>query len=73
MLMNPTIATLKGLKLHGMLQALEEQQQTPAIHALACCCASHSSSIQSDAFTIAAYHNEVVIPATSATTMACVK
>jgi hypothetical protein len=35
MLMNPTIETLKGLKLHGMLQALEEQQQTPAIHALA--------------------------------------
>ena len=34
MLTNPTSETLKGLKLHGMLQALEEQQQTPAIQAL---------------------------------------
>jgi DNA replication protein DnaC len=34
MLKNPTSETLKGLKLHGMLQALEEQQQTPAIQAL---------------------------------------
>jgi DNA replication protein DnaC len=34
MLTNPTIETLKSLKLHGMLQALEEQQQTPAIQAL---------------------------------------
>jgi hypothetical protein len=34
MLTNPTIETLKGLKLHGMIEALEEQQ-TPAIHALA--------------------------------------
>ena len=34
MLTNPTIETLKGLKLHGMQQALEEQQQTPAIQAL---------------------------------------
>src|SRR5258708_7517425 len=30
-----SIVTLKSLKLHGMIQALEEQQQTPAIHALA--------------------------------------
>src|ERR1700722_20037823 len=35
MLTNPTIETLKSLKLHGMIQALEEQQQTPAVHALA--------------------------------------
>jgi DNA replication protein DnaC len=34
MLTNPTMETLKGLKLHGMLQALEEQQQTPTIQAL---------------------------------------
>jgi hypothetical protein len=34
MLTNPTIETLKSLKLHGMLQALEEQQQTPAIQVL---------------------------------------
>ena len=34
MLMNPTLETLKGLKLHGMLEALEEQQQTPNIQAL---------------------------------------
>jgi DNA replication protein DnaC len=34
MLSNPTIETLKSLKLQGMIQALEEQQQTPAIHAL---------------------------------------
>src|SRR6185312_16287401 len=30
MLTNPTIETLKALKLYGMLEALEEQQQTPA-------------------------------------------
>ena len=34
MLTNPTIETLKSLKLHGMVDALEEQQQTPAIQAL---------------------------------------
>ena len=34
MLTNPTIETLKALKLHGMIEALEEQQQNPAIHAL---------------------------------------
>ena len=34
MLTNPTIETLKSLKLHGLLEALEEQQQTPAVHAL---------------------------------------
>src|ERR1700728_4948000 len=34
MLTHPTIETLKSLKLHGMIQALEEQQQTPAVHAL---------------------------------------
>jgi DNA replication protein DnaC len=34
MLTNPTIETLKTLKLYGMLEALEEQQQTPAIQAL---------------------------------------
>jgi DNA replication protein DnaC len=34
MLMNPTIETLKSLKLHGLLEALEEQQRTPAVHAL---------------------------------------
>jgi DNA replication protein DnaC len=34
MLTNPTIETLKSLKLHGMIQALEEQQENPAIHAL---------------------------------------
>jgi hypothetical protein len=34
MLSNPTIETLKSLKLQGMIQSLEEQQQTPAIHAL---------------------------------------
>jgi DNA replication protein DnaC len=34
MLTNPTIETLKSLKLHGMLEALEEQQQTPTVHAL---------------------------------------
>jgi hypothetical protein len=34
MLTNPTIETLKSLKLHGMMEALEEQQQTPAIQAL---------------------------------------
>lgn len=35
MLTNPTIETLKGLKLHGMIEALEEQQRNPAIQALA--------------------------------------
>ena len=34
MLTNPTIETLKSLKLHGMIEALEEQQQTPTIQAL---------------------------------------
>jgi DNA replication protein DnaC len=34
MLTNPTIETLKTLKLYGMLEALEQQQQTPAIQAL---------------------------------------
>jgi DNA replication protein DnaC len=34
MLTNPTIETLKSLKLHGLLEALEEQQRTPAVHAL---------------------------------------
>ena len=34
MLTNPTIETLKSLKLHGMIEALEEQQQTPAIQGL---------------------------------------
>jgi len=34
MLTNPTIETLKTLKLQGMLEALEEQQQTPSIQAL---------------------------------------
>jgi DNA replication protein DnaC len=34
MLTNPTLETLKSLKLHGMLEALEEQQQTPTIQAL---------------------------------------
>ena len=34
MLTNPTIETLKTLKLYGMLEALEEQQQTPAVQAL---------------------------------------
>jgi len=33
-LTNPTIETLKALKLYGMLEALEQQQQTPAIQAL---------------------------------------
>lgn len=35
MLTNPTIETLKSLKLHGLLEALEEQQKTPAVQALA--------------------------------------
>jgi DNA replication protein DnaC len=35
MLTNPTIETLKTLKLHGMLEALEEQQRTPTLQALA--------------------------------------
>jgi len=34
MLTNPTIETLKSLKLHGMIEALEEQQQTPVAQAL---------------------------------------
>ena len=34
MLTHPTIETLKSLKLHGMIQALEEQQQTPSMQAL---------------------------------------
>lgn len=34
MLTNPTIETLKALKLHGLLEALEEQQQTPSLQAL---------------------------------------
>jgi len=34
MLTNPTLETLKTLKLQGMLEALEEQQQTPGIQAL---------------------------------------
>src|ERR1035438_9363633 len=34
MLTNPTIETLKSLKLHGMIEALEEQQQSPVIQAL---------------------------------------
>jgi DNA replication protein DnaC len=34
MLTNPTIETLKSLKQHGMIEALEEQQQTPAVQAL---------------------------------------
>jgi DNA replication protein DnaC len=34
-LTNPTIETLKTLKLYGMLEALEQQQQTPAVQALA--------------------------------------
>ena len=47
MLTNPTIETLKSLKLHGMIQALEEQQQTPAIHALSFDERSRSSLIES--------------------------
>ncbi len=35
MLTNPTIETLKTLKLHGLLEAFEEQQKTPAVQALA--------------------------------------
>jgi DNA replication protein DnaC len=34
MLTNPTIETMKSLKLHGMIEALEEQQQVPAVQAL---------------------------------------
>jgi DNA replication protein DnaC len=33
-LTNPTIEALKSLKLYGMLQALEEQQQTPTLQSL---------------------------------------
>jgi hypothetical protein len=31
MLTNPTTETLKALKLQGMLEALEEQQQSPSL------------------------------------------
>ena len=34
MLTNPTAETLKSLKLFGLLEALEEQQQTPGIQGL---------------------------------------
>lgn len=34
MLTNPTIETLKGLKLHGLIEALEEQQRTATIQSL---------------------------------------
>jgi hypothetical protein len=34
MLTNPTIETLKSLKLHGLIEALEEQQQSPAVQSL---------------------------------------
>jgi len=34
MLTNPTIEILKSLKLYGILEALEEQQQTPAVQSL---------------------------------------
>lgn len=34
MLTNPTIETLKGLKLHGLLEALEEQQRTATAQSL---------------------------------------
>jgi DNA replication protein DnaC len=34
MLTNPTIETLKSLKLYGMLEALEEQQQAPTVQGL---------------------------------------
>lgn len=34
MLTNPTIETLKSLKLYGLLEALEEQQQTPTVQGL---------------------------------------
>src|SRR5205814_557514 len=34
MLTNPTIETLKSLKVYGMLEALEEQQQTPTVQGL---------------------------------------
>lgn len=34
MLTNPTIETLKALKLYGMLEALEEQQRTPTVQSL---------------------------------------
>ena len=34
MLTNPTVEILKTLKLHGLLEALEEQQQTPTLQAL---------------------------------------
>ncbi|MHB1060170.1 MAG: ATP-binding protein, partial [Rhodanobacter sp.] len=34
MLTNPTIETLKGLKLHGVLAALEEQQRTTTAQSL---------------------------------------
>jgi DNA replication protein DnaC len=34
MLTNPTIETLKTLKLHGLIEALEEQHRAPAVQAL---------------------------------------
>ena len=34
MLMNQTLKTHKNLKLHGLLEAIKEQQQTPNIPAL---------------------------------------
>ena len=34
MLTNPTIETLKALKLYGLLEALEEQQCTPSTQSL---------------------------------------
>lgn len=34
MLTNPTIETLKTLKLYGLLEALEEQHQTPTVQSL---------------------------------------
>ena len=47
MLTNPTIEVLKSLKLHGMLQALEEQQQNPTVQACRSRNALRSSSIAS--------------------------
>ena len=35
LLTNPTIETLNSLKQHGMIEAFEEPQQTPAMQALA--------------------------------------
>ncbi len=48
MLSNPTIETLKSLKLHGMVDALEEQQQTPQYKHCRSRSVSRSSSIASD-------------------------